>query len=151
MTDSIRSPLAHTHITFIGGGNMGRALIGGLLASGLQAKQMTVVEPFTATAEKLKSDFSLAIVHSIDQLQFDPTLEQLVVMAVKPQDFKQVALALAPPFKNCLCRTLTHHQHCSRYSALQYDKLVGSFTLCARNAKYPCPHRYGYYGFICRR
>jgi pyrroline-5-carboxylate reductase len=99
MTDSIRSPLAHTHITFIGGGNMGRALIGGLLGSGLSAKQMTVVEPFTATAEKLKTDFSLAVLHSIDQLQFDSKLEHVVVMAMKPQDFKQVALALAPHLK----------------------------------------------------
>jgi len=99
MTDAIHSPLAHTHITFIGGGNMGRALIGGLLASGLSAKQMTVVEPFTATAEKLKADFSLATINSIDQLQFDLKLEHVVVMAVKPQDFKQVALALAPHLK----------------------------------------------------
>jgi pyrroline-5-carboxylate reductase len=99
MTDSTRSPLTDTHITFIGGGNMGRALIGGLLASGLSAKQITVVEPFTATAEKLQADFSLAVVHSIDQLQFDSKLEQLVVMAVKPQDFKQAALSLAPHLK----------------------------------------------------
>jgi pyrroline-5-carboxylate reductase len=99
MTDSIHSPLAQTHITFIGGGNMGRALIGGLLASGLHAKQITVVEPFTATAEKLKADFSVAIVNSIDQLQIDLKLEHVVVMAVKPQDFKQVALSLAPHLK----------------------------------------------------
>jgi pyrroline-5-carboxylate reductase len=99
MTDAIHSPLADTHITFIGGGNMGRALIGGLLASGLSTKQMTVVEPFTATAEKLKADFSLAIVNSIDQLQFDSKLEHVVVMAVKPQDFKQVTLSLAPHLK----------------------------------------------------
>ena len=99
MTDSIHSPLAQTHITLIGGGNMGRALIGGLLASGLSAKQMAVVEPFTATAEKLKADFSLAIVNSIEQLHFDSKLEHVVVMAVKPQDFKQVALSLAPHLK----------------------------------------------------
>jgi pyrroline-5-carboxylate reductase len=99
MTDSIRSPLAQTHITFIGGGNMGRALIGGLLASGLSAKQMAVVEPFTATAEKLKADFSLAIINSIEQLHFDSKLEHVVVMAVKPQDFKHVALSLAPHLK----------------------------------------------------
>jgi pyrroline-5-carboxylate reductase len=99
MTDSLLSPLAHTHITFIGGGNMGRALIGGLLASGLQAKQITVVEPFTATAEKLKADFAVAIVNSIDELQIDSKLEHVVVMAVKPQDFKQVALSLAPHLK----------------------------------------------------
>ena len=78
---------------------MGRALIGGLLASGLSAKQMAVVEPFTATAEKLKADFSLAIVNSIEQLHFDSKLEHVVVMAVKPQDFKQVALSLAPHLK----------------------------------------------------
>ena len=65
MTDSLRSPLAQTHITFIGGGNMGRALIGGLLASGLSAKQITVVEPLTTTAEKLKADFSVAIVNLV--------------------------------------------------------------------------------------
>jgi pyrroline-5-carboxylate reductase len=99
MTDSLLSPLAHTHITFIGGGNMGRALIGGLLTSGLQAKQITVVEPFTATAEKLKADFAVAIVNSIDGLQIDSKLEHVVVMAVKPQDFKQVALSLAPHLK----------------------------------------------------
>ena len=99
MIDSIRSPLAHTHITFIGGGNMGRALIGGLLVSGLQAKQITVVEPFTATAEKLKADFSPTIVNSIDALQIDSKLEHVVVMAIKPQDFKQVALSLAPHLK----------------------------------------------------
>jgi pyrroline-5-carboxylate reductase len=99
MTDSIASPLAQTHITFIGGGNMGRALIGGLLASGLHAKQMTVVEPFTATAEKLKADFSVAIVNSIDQLQIDSKREHVVLMAVKPQDFKQAALSLAPHLK----------------------------------------------------
>ncbi|MFZ4118101.1 MAG: pyrroline-5-carboxylate reductase [Polynucleobacter sp.] len=99
MTDSLLSSLAHTHITFIGGGNMGRALIGGLLAGGLQAKQITVVEPFTATAEKLKADFSVAIVNSIDGLQIDSKLEHVVVMAVKPQDFKQVAVSLAPHLK----------------------------------------------------
>jgi pyrroline-5-carboxylate reductase len=99
MTDPLRSPLAQAHITFIGGGNMGRALIGGLLASGLSAKQITVVEPFTATAEKLKADFSVTIVNSIDALQIDSKLEHVVVMAVKPQDFKQVALSLAPHLK----------------------------------------------------
>ena len=99
MTDSFASPLAQTHITFIGGGNMGRALIGGLLASGLHAKQMTVVEPFTATAEKLKTDFSVAIINSIDKLQIDSKREHVVLIAVKPQDFKQAALSLAPHLK----------------------------------------------------
>jgi pyrroline-5-carboxylate reductase len=57
------------------------------------------VETFTATAEKLKADFAVAIVNSIDGLQIDSKLEHVVVMAVKPQDFKQVALSLAPHLK----------------------------------------------------
>jgi pyrroline-5-carboxylate reductase len=106
MTDSLRSPLAHTHITFIGGGNMGRALIGGLLGSNLNPKQITVVEPFTTTAEKLGTDFSVSIINSIDQLQFNSKLEQVVVMAVKPQDFKQVAVSLAPHLKTIAAERL---------------------------------------------
>lgn len=99
MTNSFTSPLEQTQITFIGGGNMGRALIGGLLASGLQAKQIMVVEPFTATAEKLKADFSVSVLSSVGQLQFDAACNHVVVMAVKPQDFKQVAQSLAPHLK----------------------------------------------------
>lgn len=99
MTNSFISPLAQTQITFIGGGNMGRALIGGLLASGLQAKQIMVVEPFTDTAEKLKADFSVSVLGSVDQLKLDAACNHVVVIAIKPQDFKQVALSLAPHLK----------------------------------------------------
>lgn len=78
---------------------MGRALIGGLLASSLNAKQITVVEPFTATAEKLKADFSVSVLGSVNQLQLDTACNHVVVMAIKPQDFKQVAQSLAPHLK----------------------------------------------------
>ncbi len=36
-------------IAFIGGGNMSRALIGGLLGQGQDPKQLTVAEPAEAT------------------------------------------------------------------------------------------------------
>ena len=45
----------NVHITFIGGGNMGRALISGLLANGFKAHQLSVVEANTSTG------FSLSI------------------------------------------------------------------------------------------
>ena len=33
------------HLTFIGGGNMARSLIGGLIANGFAANQIRVVDP----------------------------------------------------------------------------------------------------------
>ena len=49
----------NAHITFIGGGNMGRALISGLLASGFEATQISVVEANAVTALKLHEDFGV--------------------------------------------------------------------------------------------
>ena len=50
----------NTHITFIGGGNMGRALISGLITNGFKAEQITVVEANKVTAH-LK-DYSSMVV-----------------------------------------------------------------------------------------
>lgn len=85
MTTQPHSLLQQAHVTFIGGGNMGRALIGGLLTSGLPANRITVVEPFAATASKLKTDFKITILDSIDALTPDPASEQIVVLAIKPR------------------------------------------------------------------
>ena len=41
---------SNAHITFIGGGNMGRALISGLLANGFEPNQISVVEANAARA-----------------------------------------------------------------------------------------------------
>jgi pyrroline-5-carboxylate reductase len=42
---------SNAHITFIGGGNMGRALISGLLANGFEPNQISVVEANAVTAQ----------------------------------------------------------------------------------------------------
>ena len=64
------------------------------------ASTATVTEAATAMAALQESEQRFgAIVNSIDQLQFDSKLEHFVVMAMKPQDFKQVALSLAPHLK----------------------------------------------------
>ncbi|MGH8105184.1 MAG: pyrroline-5-carboxylate reductase family protein, partial [Arenimonas sp.] len=47
-------------ITFIGGGNMARSLIGGLIQKGLSADQIKVSEPVEVLAEGLAKDFSVA-------------------------------------------------------------------------------------------
>ena len=42
------------NITFIGGGNMAQALIGGLLSRGLPATRITVSDPFENIRQLLK-------------------------------------------------------------------------------------------------
>ncbi len=91
---------SNTHITFIGGGNMGRALMSGLLANGCTADQISVVEANTTTAQALQNDFKVQIIASLDKIAFDFAKNNVVVMAIKPQDFNIVAKGLAPKLQH---------------------------------------------------
>lgn len=91
---------ANVHITFIGGGNMGRALISGLLANGFTSQQISVVEANTATALKLHEDFGVQGINALEQVAFDFSKNNVVVMAIKPQDFNVVAKGLAIKLKH---------------------------------------------------
>jgi pyrroline-5-carboxylate reductase len=84
----------NAHITFIGGGNMGRALISGLLANGFEARQLSVVEANASTGLQLHQDFDVEIISALDQIVFDFSKTNVVVMAIKPQDFNVVAKSL---------------------------------------------------------
>jgi len=94
------------HITFIGGGNMGRAMIGGLLHDGLRSTQVSVVEAKADTAVALINDFSIKLITSIDQIALDDAKNNVIVMAVKPQDFKVVSHALSAQLQNSLAKPL---------------------------------------------
>ena len=78
-----------SHITFIGGGNMASAIIGGLLRQGMTAQQIDVVEPYAEARDKLQAQFGITALHGPG-----PALAKasLVVWAVKPQTFKEAAL-----------------------------------------------------------
>lgn len=81
------------NIVFIGGGNMARSLIGGMVANGTLVQDITVVEPVEALRRQLEQDFGIK---TADEAQ--STLEQAdcVLLAVKPQVLKAVVEPLAP-------------------------------------------------------
>lgn len=77
-------------ISFIGGGNMARALIGGLLAQGWGRENISVVEPDGGKRQHLQQDYGVFVT---DEL---PAVAQadIVVLAVKPQQLRDIAIPL---------------------------------------------------------
>ncbi len=74
-------------IGFIGGGNMASSLIGGLIADGLAPEQITVSEPNSERRAQLRAHFA---VNTVADNRSVVEQSQVVVLAVKPQVFKQV-------------------------------------------------------------
>lgn len=79
-------------IVFIGGGNMARTLIAGLLADGVDAALIRVAEPVAAVRDALRSDFDVQV--------FADNREAVAgagcwVLAAKPQVLRAVCETLA--------------------------------------------------------
>jgi pyrroline-5-carboxylate reductase len=72
-------------IAFLGGGNMARALIGGMLAKGYDGGAISVVEVVPAAREKLGAQHG---VHASDSPDARTAAADVLVLAVKPQDMK---------------------------------------------------------------
>jgi pyrroline-5-carboxylate reductase len=85
-------------LTFIGGGNMATAIISGLIADGLAAASIEVVEPSDEAGGRLKQRFGIKVRTGLEHA----TLHPLIVLAVKPQQLPEVARQLAPRLKNHL-------------------------------------------------
>lgn len=79
-------------IAFIGGGNMARSLIGGLLAQGRDPASIRVAEPFAATADALRADFGVSVFEHGAQAVDGATIW---VLATKPQVLRGVCESLA--------------------------------------------------------
>jgi len=80
-------------IAFIGGGNMATALIAGLLKERGAGAQVHVVDPNPEALEKLASQFSATTAVAVDDAV---GACEVIVLAVKPQQMREVAGALAP-------------------------------------------------------
>ncbi len=79
------------HISFIGGGNMARSLIGGLIRDGIRPDWITVAEPNAELRAALSHDFNV-VVHAANE---DSARNAgVLVLAVKPQTMKEVCAGL---------------------------------------------------------
>jgi len=94
------STSTHPIITFIGGGNMASAIIGGLVRQGHPSGALQVVEPWDEQRERLARQFPGITLLSAAGAELQPS--GLVVWAVKPQTFKEAALAAGPFLGNTL-------------------------------------------------
>ncbi|MDR2333247.1 MAG: pyrroline-5-carboxylate reductase [Burkholderiaceae bacterium] len=89
---SSTTPASFPTMAFIGGGNMASAIIGGLIAQGVPASQILVVEPWDEARVALKRNFGIDALAAADA---SLAAAGLVVWAVKPQTFKDAAAAAA--------------------------------------------------------
>lgn len=81
------------NITFIGGGNMASALIGGLTGQGYDAGNIRVVEVSRETREALQTRYQVS---TFADMEAEAVAGDVIVLAVKPQQLREVAGKLAP-------------------------------------------------------
>ena len=83
--------MSNSKITFIGGGNMARSLIGGLVATGMSNKDISVSEPKADLREKLSKNFG---VNALEENASAVMGANVIVLAVKPQILQEVVTPL---------------------------------------------------------
>jgi pyrroline-5-carboxylate reductase len=85
--------MSNGQLAFLGGGNMGRALIGGLLRRGTRPEHICVGESFAAARDALSADFGIqATTDNAAAVE----AASVVVVAVKPQIAGTVLAPLQP-------------------------------------------------------
>ena len=74
--------MQNTRICFIGAGNMGRSLIGGLIANAYPAELLSAADPDASQRQQLASLFNVSVYENNEQALAGA---EVVVLAVKPQ------------------------------------------------------------------
>lgn len=80
-------------LAFIGGGNMAIALISGLTRRGLPGERIVVADPSPEALERLQTDYGIRPVADNAGAVENA---QVVILAVKPQFLRDVAMQIAP-------------------------------------------------------
>jgi len=80
-------------ISFIGGGNMASALIAGLAGKLTAGEQIHVIDPNADAREKLHAQYGVSSAPGIDGALAGSAV---IVLAIKPQQMRDVAASLAP-------------------------------------------------------
>ena len=80
-------------VAFIGGGNMASAIVGGLLAKGARASDLVVVEVDAAQRARLATRYGVS---ALEAPGAELAAVEAIVLAVKPQQMRAAARAVAP-------------------------------------------------------
>lgn len=83
--------MENTTIAFIGGGNMARSLIGGLISGGCPAERIWVSDPQSDALKYLEENFG---VHGTSDNAAASAEADVIVLAVKPQVMKPVLASM---------------------------------------------------------
>ena len=92
------------NITFIGGGNMARALVGGLIARGTASKALAVIEIDADARATIAARFGIATFPQVEPAAI--VNADVIVIAVKPQHVRPVARELATLLKRQVVLTI---------------------------------------------
>ncbi len=84
--------MTNNTLAFIGGGNMARSLVGGLVAKGSPGSAIRVAEPVAALRDALQADFGASTFDNAGEAVHGAATW---VMAVKPQVMREVCEGLA--------------------------------------------------------
>jgi pyrroline-5-carboxylate reductase len=84
--------MKHATLAFIGGGNMARSLIGGLITNGFDEHAIHVADPSTETLQSLSAQYP---VQTFTDNNAAIANADVVILAVKPQQLQQVCRELA--------------------------------------------------------
>lgn len=114
--------MQHRNITFIGAGNMARAIIAGLVAGGYPAKMISVCAPSAKNRDALATEFG--VISSDDNIRESQKAE-VVVLAVKPQLMADVCQQLQKQvdFSDKLVLSIAAGVQVARFYALLGNKL----------------------------